>query len=52
VGAEEGVPVLSRVLEVDWTPEHFVDHGHFSAAGNALFAETFAPVVQRLCRGQ
>jgi lysophospholipase L1-like esterase len=52
VGAEEGVPVLSRVLEVDWTPEHFVDHGHFSAAGNALFAETIAPDVQRLCRGQ
>lgn len=52
VGADEGVAVLTRVLEVDWKREHFVDHGHFSPSGNALFAATIAPDVQRLCRAR
>lgn len=46
VARERGVPLAEEVLEHEWTDADFLDHGHFSEAGDAKFATILAPYVR------
>lgn len=47
---ESGCAVLSDVTRQAWTPDDFIDEGHFSAKGNLAFARFLAPHVQAIGR--
>ncbi len=40
--------VVEEVARQPWTPEHFLDEGHFNAEGGRLMAETLAGRIRRL----
>jgi hypothetical protein len=47
---EIGCAVLSDVTERNWTPDDFIDEGHFSAKGNLAFAQFLAPHIREIGR--
>lgn len=48
--AADDVSVLAGVLAQDWRKEHFIDEGHFTPAGSAMFAAAIADDIAALCR--
>ena len=42
VAREEGAEFVSEVLDKKFGPEHFLDIGHFTPAGNQVFASALA----------
>ncbi|WP_456425568.1 SGNH/GDSL hydrolase family protein [Rhodocaloribacter sp.] len=40
--------VVEEVTRLPWTPEHFLDEGHFNAEGGRLMAETLAARIRSL----
>jgi lysophospholipase L1-like esterase len=46
--AQSDCIVLDDVLQQKWTPDAFVDDGHFGRAGGERFASVLAPVIRSL----
>ena len=47
---EIGCDVVNDVTERNWTPDDFIDEGHFSAKGNLAFAQFIAPYIREIGR--